>query len=313
MAEALFQQGRDLLKEKRYAEACARFEDSQRLDPKLGTLLNLAVCHETVGRLATAWAEYTSAATLARRDGQREREDFARGKVEALGQRLTHVVIRVDAPVDGEVVTLDGKPLGGALLGAPLPLDPGEHTLAATAPGRVAWSSGLRVPEEHAELTSQIPALAEAPPPPVSALPGGSFDALPPESPKPASAAPSAGPRAAKRRADVELGTGMTMVYAGFGAGAVGLAVGIAAGAGALSRASALGTACPNHVCSASQQGALDLANAFALASNIGFGLAIAGTGVGIAGLFVARGEGAAGARVGVFVGPGAVSVRGAF
>jgi hypothetical protein len=314
MAEALFQQGRDLLKEKRYAEACARFEDSQRLDPKLGTLLNLAVCHETVGRFATAWAEYTSAATRARRDGQREREDFARGKAEALGQRLARVVIRVEAAVDGEVVTLDGKPLSGALLVAPLPLDPGEHTLAAVAPGRVSWSSTLRVPEEHAELTAQIPALAEAPTStPTSAPPGGSFAAIPSESPPLASASGSSRAAAAKRLAAGEPGIGLTLIYTGFGASAVGLAVGVATGALALSRGGALETACPKHVCPASQQSALELANAFATGSNIGFGLAIVGTGVGIAGLFASRGESASGTRVGVFVGPSVVSVRGAF
>ena len=66
----------------------------QRLDPKLGTLLNLAVCHEAQHKYATAWAEFTSAFTLAQRDGQRPRQEFARKRIQQLEGKLTHIVIR---------------------------------------------------------------------------------------------------------------------------------------------------------------------------------------------------------------------------
>ena len=55
-------------------EACLKFEESQRLDPSGGTILNLASCHEREGRLARAWSEFSDAATMAIRDGKHERE-----------------------------------------------------------------------------------------------------------------------------------------------------------------------------------------------------------------------------------------------
>src|SRR5262245_18728599 len=54
-AQALFDQGRKLMESERWAEACPKLEESQRLDPAGGTLLHLALCREHEGRIATAW------------------------------------------------------------------------------------------------------------------------------------------------------------------------------------------------------------------------------------------------------------------
>lgn len=79
-ADALFRAGKELLESGKVAEACAKLAESQRIDPRLGTLLNVAACHEQEGRTATAWSEFNEAASQAAIAKQAERETFARGK-----------------------------------------------------------------------------------------------------------------------------------------------------------------------------------------------------------------------------------------
>ena len=68
-ADALFQEGRRLLDAGDATAACPKFEESQRLDPGLGTLLNLADCYERTSRLALALAPFRRAEGQARRLG----------------------------------------------------------------------------------------------------------------------------------------------------------------------------------------------------------------------------------------------------
>src|SRR5829696_5855787 len=88
-AEALFTEGRRLLAERRYAEACAKLAESQRLDPAIGTLLNLADCHEKNGQTASAWARFREAAEAARRAGDATREKVAARRASALDEKLS--------------------------------------------------------------------------------------------------------------------------------------------------------------------------------------------------------------------------------
>src|SRR5215218_1432346 len=43
------------------AEACAVFEQSQKLEATVSTLVNLAACREKLGQLATAWGLFLDA------------------------------------------------------------------------------------------------------------------------------------------------------------------------------------------------------------------------------------------------------------
>ncbi len=172
VAEALFRSARTLVAAGNFAEACPKFAESQRIDPKLGTLLNLALCHANEGKTASAWVEYTQAAELAARAHQGERERVARKGAADLEAVLPHVVLRA-ATTEPMDVTWDGKTMSSAILGTPFPVDPGAHQLIASAVGRSSFTQMVTVPPGSGEQTVAIPALeplaavvARPPPPP---------------------------------------------------------------------------------------------------------------------------------------------------
>lgn len=84
-AETLFAEGRSLMQQGKYAEACERFALSMQLDAAVGTLLNLASCMERTGDTKRACIHFAQARDLAHEKGQTERERFAEARLGALG------------------------------------------------------------------------------------------------------------------------------------------------------------------------------------------------------------------------------------
>jgi hypothetical protein len=155
IAEALFRSGRELMQQGDYAHACPKFAESNRIDPKLGTLLNLALCDENLGKTASAWAEYVQASQTARRLGQTQREQIAREKATALEPTLPHVVVDVGVEARAQV-TLDEQPIGPGAYATPIPVDPGDHVLRATAAGKKPFVESFAMPAGRGERTVHV-------------------------------------------------------------------------------------------------------------------------------------------------------------
>jgi hypothetical protein len=173
LAEALFRSGRELMAAGKFAEACPKLAESNRIDPKLGTLMNLALCHESAGKTASAWGEYLEAADIASKVGQTERVTVAKERASALEPTLPHVVIDEGGATDA-AVTLDDQTIQSGAFGTPIPLDPGSHSLRASAPGKKAFVESFAVQANAPPVTIHIPSLADesaVPSPPPAARP----------------------------------------------------------------------------------------------------------------------------------------------
>lgn len=314
MAEALFQQARDLFQQDHYADACPKFAESQRLDPKLGTLLRLAVCNDKLGKTATAWAEYTSAAAIAHRDHQKEREDFAREQIAALEKKLPRVIFQVTTPDPSLRITWDDQSMAGAVLGTPLPVDPGKHRIAAAAPGKKPWSAEITVPAEKTEVLVPIPSLAAEElviPPPTPIAP-------PPVTVTPPPLAPQAPPAPVLPPPPPAGGEALIAVYTGFGVGGLGIVVGTITGILTLANAGSIRSQCKGAgmppTCPTSEQGSISAVGTLADASDAGFALGAVGLGVGVVGLVMRpREPPRAAATLTPIVGPGFVGLGGRF
>ena len=110
-AQALFDDGKRLLKEKSYAEACPKLAESMRLDPALGTKLHLADCYEKNGQTASAWVLFREAAEQAKIANQLDRFKKASDRADALALRLCRlrIEVSVEAEVTGVEVVRDGR------------------------------------------------------------------------------------------------------------------------------------------------------------------------------------------------------------
>ena len=159
-AELAFRQGRKLMNEGRYQEACPKFAESQRLDPAPGTQLNLADCYEKLGHTASAWETFRAAETAATASGQTDFASEARKRAEALEPRLCKLAITAEEKIDGLEVQLDGQP-ATALIGSAAPIDPGEHTVEARAPGKKDWRQPVRVVRPGVTVRVDIPRLED--------------------------------------------------------------------------------------------------------------------------------------------------------
>ncbi|MEO5727356.1 MAG: hypothetical protein ABI134_10530, partial [Byssovorax sp.] len=144
-----------------YLAASKALEASQRLDPGIGTLLYLGDCYEKLGRTASAWATFREAASTAHAAGQTDREKVALKRATALQPSLPKLSINVAAGNEepGLALLRDGEALSRAIWGASVPIDPGEHTIEASAPGKKRWSTTVTLKHDGAPVDVQIPAL----------------------------------------------------------------------------------------------------------------------------------------------------------
>lgn len=86
IAEASFMQGRQLLQEGRYAEACARFEESIEHDPAVGSYMNLGRCRQLEGNVPAACQAYEDARRRLPPTG--DRTQFVLQTMQSLGCRV---------------------------------------------------------------------------------------------------------------------------------------------------------------------------------------------------------------------------------
>jgi hypothetical protein len=267
-AEALFHEGRAAERSGDLDAACAQYAASEAVLATPGASLNLAVCDERAGRLASAHARYAKlASTLPSGD---PRVEIARTSLAMLESRVSRLLFMRGSGTPLEVVvTVDGTPIVGDVFDKAHVLDPGRHVIVARAAGHIDHRQEVVV---AAGKTRSIKIDLSQPPKP---------------------RADRAQSRSlARRRMPAPAEESRTAGWIMLGAGGASMAVGAVAGLLVLDRKAEMKEHCDSDaICDDEGLRAADSGQKWSAVSTIGFGVGVAATGVGVFLLTKPRGK----------------------
>jgi hypothetical protein len=251
-ATAAFDQAEQLKAAGKLADACLKYGESERLDPQLGTLLHLADCLEQNGQTASAWAAFREAQEVAEKRND-ARQALAEDRVAKLSPHLSKLQINPPKSVDPSTlhVERDHVVVGSALWGAPVPTDPGTHTITVSAPGHHLWTGTAIVRSDGSTSTVDVPDLdVEVPSSPESSATPKSGVAL---------ASSTTAPPGTDNGGSSSMPTQTVLGISAIGAGVVGLVIGAVFEAQRSSKLSSRDAICPSgNDCVPSSQAQID-------------------------------------------------------
>ncbi|MEO7735389.1 MAG: hypothetical protein ABIY55_30830 [Kofleriaceae bacterium] len=260
-AEALFRDGKRLMKEGKLAEACGALEGSERAEHNVATVLSLADCREKNHQYAAAWALFLQADSQTRGDASKAMlNTTAKRRAQALEPKLSYLTINVpdESRIPELIVLRDGAPVDPAEWNRSIPADGGEHVVAGKAPGHESWSTTVTLKPEADKQAVEVP----------------KFKALPQivnkvhVAARAERAVPEPSPFSRRRKIAVGVAAG---------GAAIGI-VSVVLGAGAQSLRDEAVSTCPPSACSPqdarSAQDKNDKARSRAMIANVGFGVA---------------------------------------
>lgn len=193
-ARQLFTEGNELQKAEKYDAALDKFDRAQRVFSAPTNLLHIAQCQDKLGKLVEATETYRTLIRTPLPSGSppafQQAVEQAKAELAQVEPRVPRVKIEVTpANAASLEVRLNGQIINAALIGEPLPLDPGTHKIVVFAPGYASNEQIVTLKERDAKtLTFALKATggiaygpgASPPPPPVggpeSSRPGSESD-----------------------------------------------------------------------------------------------------------------------------------------
>jgi len=188
-AERLFDEGVEDMLAGRFEQGCPRIAQSQKEDPKPGTVFTLAECYARWGRTNSAATQYELYLELVKQlpaqqqAAHSERVTVARQEYEKLAADIPEfVLVWPGAPPRDATVTVDGEEIDQETLGRARHVDPGEHMVAVSyADGSqssrkvsIALGQSLRVILPTPRTENPVPTPPEIPPDTEPSKPGSS-------------------------------------------------------------------------------------------------------------------------------------------
>lgn len=272
-ARALMDEGDAKTEAKDFAGALASYRAADAIMHVPTTTIEVARALGRLARLLEARDMATVIASSERKAGEpapftKARED-ARSLLQELDRRLPTLRVSVVGPSsDAFDVIVDGIKLPRNTATTPRKVDPGKHSVVVASTGFTTDSRAL-VLAEGANAGVTVVLVAEGHTPPVNTGGDATTAVVVPSPSKPGWAGRS------------------PLVWIGFGVAGAGVVVGTVTGIVSLTAASSAKNYCTaNGACTPEAQPDIDRSKGFAVASDVAFGVAIAGAAVGVIGWY---------------------------
>jgi len=189
VARELFKQGDELQRAGRFAEALDRFTRAQQAYSAPTNELRIAECHAALGQLVESAEAYRAVARTTLPPGAPQAfqaaVDQAKAELEQVEPRVPRLIMQTTpAALTAPQLQIDGQNVPPALIGEPIPLDPGTHHVVVSAQGLAPAEQTITLHERDTHsvaftLHPLPPPPPPGPPPPPPPPPG------PPPPPRP--------------------------------------------------------------------------------------------------------------------------------
>jgi hypothetical protein len=148
VARRLFREATELKEQKKWREAADKLREAIRIKETPGLRFHLADTEEQLGHLVEAQVEYDRADELIRNGAKAPDVESLLGPArESLRERIPTVTVRIPQGVTDAVLEVDRAKVSAALIGQPIPLNPGAHSIQVGAPGRRPFALVEHEPE----------------------------------------------------------------------------------------------------------------------------------------------------------------------
>jgi hypothetical protein len=244
-----------------YDVALEKFQRVQKVRDTAPIRYRIGSCQEGLGHLRQAAVAYQGAIALGKSEPKdQEVVKGAKGRLATVERKMAKLTVSMPESAHDAQLRIDDEPVAQTELARPIPLDPGKHTVSATAKDAAPFRTEISLPEGgHVSLSIALDPVA-------GIMKGQANETSPPTPPKeqPANPGDSSGTR--------------TIGYVVAGAGAALLIGGAVTLLMRHAEIATLNKDCPNGVCPASERDQLTSGRSRALVEGpLGVGLGAAG------------------------------------
>jgi hypothetical protein len=160
-ADKLFAEGL-ALRDTNLQQSCDKFRQSFEKNPQaIGTLMNVALCDEKFGKIASAVNKFSEARDRAKEGNLPEYLEEAEKHINALTPDLPKVTVKFLAGKPNGTKVLIGElvlPMNQIDAGKPVAVDPGELAIVVSAPGRLAYETKMMIGKKEVK-SIEVPEL----------------------------------------------------------------------------------------------------------------------------------------------------------